>query len=85
MSPVLRHIGLYGYRTDILKKATSLPEGRYEKLEGLEQLRWIENGIKVRTVKVEYGKYAPMASLSGVDNPEDVERVEAVLAECGEL
>ena len=84
-SPILRHIGLYGYRTDVLQKATALPEGVYEKLEGLEQLRWIENGIKVRTVKVEYGKYAPMASLSGVDNPEDVERVEAVLAECGEL
>ncbi len=85
LSPVLRHIGLYGYRTDILQKATALPEGVYEKLEGLEQLRWIENGIKVRTVRVEYGKYAPMASLSGVDNPEDVARVEAVLKECGEL
>mgnify|MGYP006972334069 CR=1 FL=1 len=48
-------------------------------------LCWIENGIKVRTVRVEYGKYAPMASLSGVDNPEDVARVEAVLKECGEL
>ena len=48
-------------------------------------MRWIENGIKVRTVRVEYGKYAPMASLSGVDNPEDVARVEAVLKECGEL
>lgn len=85
MSPVYRQPGLYGYRYDILKKISKLPEGVYEKLEGLEQLRWIENGIKVKCVKVDYRNFGKMASLSGVDSPEDVTRVEAVLAECGEF
>ena len=70
---------------DILRKISKLPEGKYEKLEGLEQLRWIENKIKVRCVKVDYRDYGKMASLSGVDSPEDVARVEAVLAELGEF
>ena len=51
----------------------------------LEQLRWIENGIKVRCVKVDYRNFEKMSSLSGVDSPEDVARVEAVLAETGEF
>ena len=70
---------------DILDNIAKLPEGVYEKLEGLEQLRWIENGIKVRCVKVDYRNFQKMSSLSGVDSPEDVARVEAVLAECGEF
>ena len=82
-SPVYRQVGLYGYRLDVLRKIAKLPEGVYEKLEGLEQLRWIENGIKVRCVKVDYRNYGKMASLSGVDSPEDIARVEAVLAEYG--
>ena len=85
MSPVFRQVGLYGYRYDVLKKIASLPEGVYEKLEGLEQLRWIENHIKVKCVKVDYRHFAAMSSLSGVDSPEDVARVEAVLAQCGEF
>ncbi len=85
VSPVFRQIGLYGYRYDILKKISSLPEGFYEKLEGLEQLRWIENHIKVKCVKVDYREFQKMSSLSGVDSPDDVARVEAVLAECGEF
>jgi len=84
-SPVYRQVGLYGYRMDVLDRISKLPEGIYEKLEGLEQLRWIENGIKVRCVKVDYRNFQKMASLSGVDSPEDVARVEAVLAECGEF
>jgi 3-deoxy-manno-octulosonate cytidylyltransferase (CMP-KDO synthetase) len=84
-SPVYRQIGLYGYRCDVLDKIAALPEGKYEKMEGLEQLRWIENGIKVRCVEVDYRNFQKMASLSGVDSPEDVARVEAVLAECGEF
>lgn len=84
-SPVYRQVGLYGYRYDVLRKITALPEGFYEKLEGLEQLRWIENGIKVKCVKVDYRSYVKMASMSGVDSPEDVARAEAVLAEYGEF
>ena len=41
-----------------MKKIASLPEGVYEKLEGLEQLRWIENHIKVKCVKVDYRHFA---------------------------
>lgn len=84
-SPVYRQIGLYGYRMDVLDKIAHLPEGKYEKLEGLEQLRWIENDIKIRCVEVDYRNFQKMASLSGVDSPEDVVRVEKVLAECGEF
>lgn len=48
-------------------------------------MRWIENHIRVKCVKVDYRNFEKMSSLSGVDSPEDVARVEAVLAECGEF
>ncbi len=70
-SPVLRHIGLYGFRADILEKFCALPQSRYEKLEGLEQLRLIENGIAVHTVAVE------AFVDSGIDTPEDLARAAA--------
>jgi len=43
-----KHIGIYGFRTEILRTACSLPPGTLEKLESLEQLRWLENGIPIR-------------------------------------
>lgn len=76
-SPVFQHIGLYGFRFDVLKKFVSLPEGKYEKLEGLEQLRLLENGISVQTVTLKVD--AGMAQ-AGIDSPEDVERAERLLA-----
>ncbi len=76
-SPVFQHIGLYGYRFDILKKFVSLPEGHYEKLEGLEQLRLLENGISVQTVTLKVD--AGMAQ-AGIDSPEDVARAEKLLS-----
>ena len=76
-SPVFQHIGLYGFRFDILKKFVTLPEGKYEKLEGLEQLRLLENGISIQTVTLKVD--AGMAQ-AGVDSPEDVERAEKLLA-----
>jgi 3-deoxy-manno-octulosonate cytidylyltransferase (CMP-KDO synthetase) len=76
-SPVLQHIGLYGFRFDILKKFVSLPEGAYEKLEGLEQLRLLENGISIQTVELKVN--AGMAQ-AGIDSPEDVARAEKLLA-----
>lgn len=76
-SPVHQHMGLYGFRTDILEKFCALPQGVYEQLEGLEQLRMIENGIKVTAVKVDI----PAGTIqSGIDTPEDVKRAEALLA-----
>jgi 3-deoxy-manno-octulosonate cytidylyltransferase (CMP-KDO synthetase) len=75
-SPVFQHLGLYGFRTDILEKFCALPQGIYEQLEGLEQLRMIENGIKVTAVKVEIESGIIQ---SGIDTPEDVQRAEAML------
>lgn len=81
-SPVLRHIGLYGYRIDILKQIASLQEGYYEKYEGLEQLRFLENGIKIQVVLVDY---KGRESMCGVDSPEDVKRAEMLLTKYGEF
>jgi 3-deoxy-manno-octulosonate cytidylyltransferase (CMP-KDO synthetase) len=76
ISPVYQHMGLYGFRTDILEKFCALPQGVYEQLEGLEQLRMLENGIKITAVKVdlEQGQIQ-----SGIDTPEDIARAEAWL------
>lgn len=82
LSPVLRHIGLYGYRTDILQRIASLEEGYYEKFEGLEQLRFLENGIKIKVVLVDY---RGRESMSGVDSPEDIQKAEALLTKYGEF
>ena len=81
-SPVLRHIGLYGYKYDSLFKFKALEEGVYEKLEGLEQLRFLENGMKIKIAKVDYRQFEGM---SGVDSPEDVKRAEALFEKYGEF
>jgi 3-deoxy-manno-octulosonate cytidylyltransferase (CMP-KDO synthetase) len=75
-SPVHQHIGLYGYRADILEKFVTLPEGHYEKLEGLEQLRLLENDITIQTVTLN----VPLGlAQAGIDSPEDVARAEKML------
>ena len=75
LSPVYQHLGLYGYWLDILKKFVNLKEGVYEQLEGLEQLRFIENDIPVRCVPLQTGTTIH----SGIDSPEDVESAESTL------
>lgn len=82
MSPVWRHVGLYGYSRAMLEKFGSLVEGYYEKLEGLEQLRVVEHGYAMRCVPVDY---RGRANMSGVDSPEDIQRAEALIAQHGEL
>lgn len=72
-SPVYQHIGLYGFQLTALRQFVALPESVYEKLEGLEQLRLLENGFSIRVEKVSYGKYGP---IPGVDTPEDLKRAE---------
>lgn len=75
-SPVYQHIGLYGYRTDILERFVTLPEGHYEKLEGLEQLRLLENNISIHTIKLT----VPLGlAQAGIDSPEDATRAEKIL------
>ncbi len=81
-SPVLRHIGLYGYTRVVLERYAALPESQYESLEGLEQLRALENGIPIKTVKV---SYAGRPEMTGVDTSEDVERVAHLIQQYGEI
>ena len=80
LSPVFRHIGLYGYRLDALKRFAALPPGHYERLEGLEQLRFLENGMSVRAVEVA----PPRLSMSGIDTPADLELAEKLIARHGD-
>jgi 3-deoxy-manno-octulosonate cytidylyltransferase (CMP-KDO synthetase) len=82
LSPVYRHIGLYGYSYDMLLAYGGLPVGAYETLEGLEQLRILEHGYRIRCVPV---AYAGRANMSGVDSPEDIVRAEALIEQHGEL
>jgi 3-deoxy-manno-octulosonate cytidylyltransferase (CMP-KDO synthetase) len=63
-----KHIGIYGYRADVLAKLTLLPQGKLELAESLEQLRWLENGYKIRTA------FTELETLS-VDSPEDLEKL----------
>ncbi len=82
LSPVHQHVGLYGFRSDILEKFCTLPQGVYEELEGLEQLRMLENGIRIDTVEmdIEHGMIQ-----SGIDSPEDIERAESHILNFGEI
>ena len=80
-SPVYQHLGLYGYRTDVLERYVRLPQGHYEQLEGLEQLRLLENEITVHTVEVGLEKGLVQ---SGIDSPEDLARAEALIKAHGE-
>lgn len=82
LSPVYRHLGIYGFRTDILETFCSLPEGVYEKIEGLEQLRLLENNIRISAVEIEMDK---VVLQSGIDSPEDITRAEAYIARHGEI
>ncbi len=62
-----KHIGMYAYRVDVLKEITQLPQSLLEKAESLEQLRWIENGYRIRV------GYTDVETI-GIDTPEDMER-----------
>jgi len=73
--PVWHHVGIYAYRKTALAAYAALPEGRLEKLEGLEQLRFVENGHTVRCVEVD----ARGRVFWELNNPEDIPRIEAAL------
>lgn len=70
----LRHIGIYAYRRETLMEFAALPPSPLERTERLEQLRALENGIPIRVLLVD-------RAWPGVDTMEDLERVEAIMAE----
>ena len=69
----LKHIGLYAYRVDVLKKISSMPIGDLESCESLEQLRWLQAGCKIKVGRTD-------VETIGIDTPEDLQRAEAYLA-----
>ncbi len=80
ITPVFHHVGVYAYRPEALAAYPKWPEGTLEKLEGLEQLRFLENGRRILCVEVE----ARGRQFWELNNPEDIPRIEAMLAEMGE-
>ncbi len=68
----LQHIGIYGYRRDVLLRLAELEPTPLERSESLEQLRALENGIAIRVLEV-------ASSEPGIDTPEDLARAEALL------
>ena len=70
--PFLKHLGLYAYRADVLKSITALPQSSLEKAESLEQLRWLQNGYRIRVVETKF-------ETVGIDTPEDLRRAENLL------
>ena len=70
----LKHLGLYAFRREALLDFPTFPQGELERIEQLEQLRWLENGYRIRVVETEHDSI-------GVDVPEDIPRVEQILRE----
>jgi len=62
-----KHIGMYAYRSDVLKQLTKLPQSSLELAESLEQLRWLENGFRIKVSIVDFETIA-------VDTPDDLQR-----------
>lgn len=70
--PFLKHLGIYAYRREVLAEVTRLPQSALEKAESLEQLRWLENGYRIRVGLTD-------VETVGIDTPEDLARAEAFL------
>ena len=79
-SPVFRHLGLYAYRLDALELFEATPPSRYEMLEGLEQLRFLEMGLAIQTIEVA----PPRHAMSGIDTAEDATLAEALIERHGD-
>lgn len=70
--PFLKHLGLYAYRREVLREVTRLPQSPLELAESLEQLRWLENGYRIRVGLTD-------VETVGIDTPEDLRRAEEFL------
>ena len=71
-----KHLGIYAYRADILETITKLPQSPMEKAESLEQLRWLENGYKIKVGVTDI-------ETIGIDTPEDLERAKEFAVSIG--
>lgn len=78
-TPVYHHVGVYAYRPAALTAYATWPTGPLESLEGLEQLRFLEQGRQLLCVEVD----AKDRQFWELNNPEDVPRLEAMMAEMG--
>lgn len=65
--PFLKHLGIYAYRREVLAAVTKMPQSSLEKAESLEQLRWLQNGYRIRVGLTD-------VETVGIDTPEDLER-----------
>jgi 3-deoxy-manno-octulosonate cytidylyltransferase (CMP-KDO synthetase) len=63
-----KHIGIYGYRAEVLQNITQMPLSILEKAEGLEQLRWLENGLFIKVAETQLEAIA-------IDSPEDLKKI----------
>lgn len=66
------HIGMYAYKSEVLQQISKLNQGTLEKAESLEQLRWLENGFKIKTAVTKHQSI-------GIDTPEDLEQAVQLL------
>lgn len=69
----LKHIGLYAYKAETLKEITAMPQGNLEMCESLEQLRWLQAGLKIKVAQTDI-------ETIGIDTPEDLQKAETFLA-----
>ena len=70
--PFLKHLGIYAYRREVLAEVTKLPMSSLEKADSLEQLRWLQNGYRIRVGLTDI-------ETVGIDTPEDLTRAEEFL------
>lgn len=68
----LKHIGIYAYRYPVLKEITQLPQSPLELIEKLEQLRWLQNGYRIRVALTDI-------ETIGIDTPDDLRKAEEYL------
>ncbi len=76
--PFVKHLGIYAYRRETLREITQLPQSPLEKAESLEQLRWLENGYRIRVGITDI-------ETVGIDTPQDLQRAEEFLLSRNDL